>query len=140
MTYDEVSDLLRSVRSMKSQLVAMQAYIDEVRHSMLGVTAQQFDDVAVVHSPTNSTEERVFKYLERYKKWEERYDKLFEEMCFEEDKLCEMMKCLSPTEYEVILNLYLRGLPRLKVADIMNYTEDGIKSVRKRAIRKMSRM
>ena len=140
MTYEEIKDLLKSVRSKKSRLLAMQEYIAEERRLMLGVSSPQLDGVAVMHSQENGPEERVIKFIDRLNKWKERYDKLFEEMCAEEDKLCELMQKLSPVEYEVIMNLYLRTLPRRNVAEIMNYSEDGIKTIRKRAIRKMSRM
>lgn len=140
MTYEEVKNLLKSVRSKKSRLLAMQEYIAEERRIMLGVTSPQFDGVSVKHSQENGPEERVIKFIDRLNKWKERYDKLFEEMCAEEDNLAEMMSKLSPEEHEVILNRYLRGISRRKTADLMGFTEDGIKSIQRRALKKMSKM
>lgn len=139
MTYEEIKDLLKSVRSKKSRLLAMQEYIAEERQLMLGVNSPQFDGVAVMHSQENGPEERVIKFIDRLNKWKERYDKLFEEMCAEEDLLCELMQKLSPDEYEVILNRYLQGFSRRKTADLMGFTEDGIKSIQRRAFKKMSK-
>ena len=41
MTYEEIKNLLKSVRSKKSRLLAMQSYIEEERQLMLGVSATQ---------------------------------------------------------------------------------------------------
>ena len=137
MTYEEVRELLKSVRSKKSRLLAMQEYIAEARQLMLGVTTPQFGSVVVMHSQENGTEKRMMKYLERYSNLKDRYDKLFEEMCAEEDQLCAMMQNLSPEEHEVILNRYLRGLSVRKTAKIMNYSEDWVYVTQRSAIKKM---
>ena len=138
MTYEEVKNLLKSVRSKKSRLLAMQAYIAEERRLMLGVTSPQFDGVSVVHSQENGPEKRITKFIDRLNKWKERYGGLFEEMCEEEDRLTEMMQKLSPVEYEVILNRYLKGLTVRKTASLMNYQEDSIKKICRKAIQKMT--
>lgn len=138
MTYEEVKNLLKSVRSKKSRLLAMQAYIAEERQLMLGVAAPQFDGVSVVHSQENGPEERITKFIDRLNKWNERYDKLFGEMCEEEDKLADMMQRLSPVEYEVILNRYLKGQSIRKTANLMNYQEDSIRQICYRAVKKMA--
>lgn len=138
MTYDEIKCLLKSVRSKKSRLLALQSYINEERQLMLGVTSPQFDGVVITHSKSNVTEERMAKYIDRYNKWKELYDQLFDEMCTEEDKLAEMMKILSPKEYEVILNRYLKGLTVRKTASIMHYEEDTIRQICYRAVKKMT--
>ena len=139
MTGEEIKNLLRTVRSKKSRLKALRAYIDEERALIEGVGAVEYDSRGVVSSVQNETEKRYVRHLSRLNQLEERFDILFDEMCAEEDRLCELMQGLSPTEYEVILNLYLRGLPRRKTARIMGYTEDGIKDIRKRFIKKMSK-
>lgn len=137
MTYKEVKNLLKSVLSKKSRLLSLKDYIAEERQLVLGVSSPQFDNVSVSHSQENGPEERIVKYIDRYNKWKERYDKLFEELCAEEDKLCVMMEKLSPVEYEVILNRYLKGLSIRKTANLMNYEENTVKSTCQRAIRKM---
>lgn len=137
MTYEEVKNLLKSVRSKKSRLLAMQAYIAEERQLMLGVTSPQFDGVSVVHSQENGPEDRITKFIDRLNKWKDRYDRLFEEMCEEEDKLAGLMQRLSPVEYEVILNRYLKGLSIKKTARLMNYEEVTIKVISKKAITNM---
>ena len=139
MTYEEVKNLLKSVRSKKSRLLSMQAYIAEVRQIMLGVTSPQLDGVAVAHSQNNCPEERIIRYMDRYNKWKELYDKLFDEMCAEEDKLCEMMRTLSPTEYDIILNRYLMGFSVRKTANLMSYEEQTVKNMCRTAIKKMAK-
>lgn len=139
MTNEEIKNLLRNVRSKKSRLKALRAYIDEERALIEGVGAVGYDSLGVVSSVQNGTEERYIKHLDRLKELQMRFDTLFDEMCAEEDRLCELMQGLSPTEYEVILNLYMRGLPRRKTARIMHYSEDNIKYLRSQAIKKMSK-
>lgn len=139
MTYEEIKELLKSVRSKKSRLKAIQFYITEERELLSGVRGMDFDATRVVTTPQNANEERYAMHLDRLVKWQEIYDALFDEMCREEDLLSELMKVLSPTEYEVILNRYMAGISRKKTAEIMNYEEDGIKTIQKRAIRKMSK-
>ena len=140
MTYEEVKNLLRSVRGKKSRLSALQSYIIEERALMQSVSAMQYQtDVGVVSSTQNNVETRYAKHLDRIKKWQTIYDKLFDEMCEEEDRLAEMMKRLTPEEYEVILNRYLKGVSRRKTADLMGFTEDGLKTITRRALKKMSK-
>lgn len=139
MTYEEIKELLRNVRSKKSRLKAIQTYINEEQELMRGVRGMDFDSTRVVTTPINHNEERYVKHLDRILKWQELYDTLFDEMCREEDLLSELMKVLSPTEYEVILNRYMAGISRKKTAEIMNITEDGIKKSQSRAIKKMEK-
>lgn len=137
MTYDEIKNLLEDVRKKKAQLVVIEAYMEEERDKMKGLSSLKYDNVSVVHSQMNGTEERMVKCLDRYKKWEERHDKLFEEMCAEEDLLCIMMQILSPTEYEILLNLYMKGLSIKKTAKLMHFEYDSIRQACYRAIKKM---
>lgn len=138
MTYNEVQNLLKNVRSKKSRLKALQSYIAEERALIEGVGAVNSDNLGVVSSVQNGTEERYIKHMDRLTRLQARFDELFDEMCAEEDKLAELMQRLSPTEYEVILNRYLRGLSRYRTARIMNYSDEGIKTIQERAITKMS--
>ena len=131
MTYNEVKSLLRNVRSKKSRLQAIQRLIDEERALMRGVNSINYAAVKVETSVKNGSEDRYIQHLDKLIKWQELFNLLFDEMCQEEDLLAEMMTLLSPTEYEVILNIYMLGLSRRKTADIMNYSEDGIKTIQK---------
>lgn len=140
MTYNEVLNLCKSVRSKKSRLKAIQLYVAEERALIENVGAVNSDSLGVVSSAQNGTEERYTMHMDRLIQLQSRFDALFDEMCAEEDNLAELMKCLSPTEYEVILNRYLRGLSRLRTAQIMGYSEDGLKDIQKRAIKKMSKI
>lgn len=137
MTYEEVKSLLRSVRSKKSRLKALQSLIAEEHAMMVGVTGISYEATKVTTTPKNASEERYIKHLDRVMKWQAIYDELLDEMCREEDLLAEMMTVLTPTEYEVLLNRYMAGLPRRKTAEIMNITEEGIKKAQSRAIKKM---
>lgn len=140
MTTEEIKGLLRNVCSKKSRLKALQSYIDEQRALIEGVGAVKYDSVRVKSSPGNGTEERYTKYMDKLRQLQDRFDKLFDSMCEEEDRLNKLMEKLSPTEYEVILNRYLRGFSRYETAKLMGYSDDGIKSAQKRALKKMSRI
>lgn len=140
MTSEEIKELLKNVRSKKSRLKALQSYIDEQRALIENVGAVNSDSLGVVSSAQNGTEERYAKHMDRLVQLQSRFDTLFDEMCEEEDKLNELMQRLPPTEYEVILNRYLRGMSRIRTAQIMGYSEDGLKDVQKRAIKKMSKI
>ena len=137
MTYEEVKNLLKNIRGKKSRLKALKSYIDEERALIEGIGAVSYDKVAVKTSQNNSTEERYIKYLDRLKDLQNRFDVLMDDMCQEEDIINDLMKRLSPTEYEVILNRYLRGLSVNKTARIMNYSVDGIYDIQERSIKKM---
>ena len=137
MTYNEILNLCKSVCSKKSRLKALQSYIGEERALIENVGAVNSDSLGVVSSAQNGTEERYAKHMDRLVQLQSRFDALFDEMCEEEDKLNELMQRLSPTEYEVILNRYLRGMSVLKTARIMDYSEGGIKHIQERAFKKM---
>lgn len=139
MTVDEVKELLKNLRSKKRRLMALQEYIASERSLLLTVSNLDNSSTPVKTSQVNGVEKRYVSHIDRIRKWEMIYDDLFTEMCKDEDKLASAMQNLSPTEYEVILNRYLLGLSRKKAADLMNYTEDGIKSATYRAIKKMTK-
>lgn len=138
MTREEVKELLKSVRAKKSRLLALQEYINEYRALMSGKGGGGNTSERVSVSTGNSVEERYVKCIDRITHLQNIYDNLFDEMCREEDQLAELMQHLSPTEYEVILNRYLRGIPRKKCAEIMNYSEEGICRIQQRAFKKMA--
>lgn len=139
MTYEEVKNLLRNMRAKKARLETLLLYIKARRSLMDGVGAVNYDKVSVESSPGNSTEERYIKELDRLKDLQQRYDLLYDDLCQDEEKIFDLMQRLSPTEYEVILNRYLRGLSRYKTARLMNYSDEGIKTIQERAIKKMSK-
>lgn len=139
MTYEEVKSLLKNIRGKKSRLKALKSYIDEEMTLIEGVSAVSYDRVAVKTSQGNSTEGRYVKYLDRLKDLQSRFDALMDDMCREEDIINDLMQRLSPTEYKVILNRFLRGLSVNKTARIMNYSVDGIYDILERAIKKMSK-
>lgn len=139
MTYEEVKSLLKNIRGKKSRLKALKSYIDEEMTLIEGVSAVSYDRVAVKTSQVNSTEGRYVKYLDRLKDLQSRFDALMDDMCREEDIINDLMERLSPTEYKVILNRFLRGLSVNKTARIMNYSVDGIYDIQERAIKKMSK-
>ncbi len=139
MTYEEVKALLHNIRSKKSRLKAIKIYIAEERALMDGIGALDYKNIKVLSSPRNNTEERYIRHLERINNLQKRFDILFEKMCAEEEVISTLMDKLSPTEYEVILNRYLRGLSRRATANLMGYSEDGLKDIQSRAIKKMSK-
>lgn len=138
MTEIEVKQLLKSVRSKKSRLLSLQRYINEERSLMGGVSAVDYGKNPVQGSGGNGVEERYIKHADRIAKAQKLYDKLFDEMCEEEDELGRRMERLTPTEYEVILNRYMRGISARGVSLIFPYSEANIYKIQSKAIRKMS--
>lgn len=138
MTPDDIKKLLKSVRAKKSRLIALQEYISEELALMSGVGAVDYSKIPVQGSGGNGTEERYAKHADRLARIQSVYDELFDEMCAEEDELVRRMEALDPTEYEVVLNRYMRGISVRKTADIMGYSEDGIYRVQQRAFKKLS--
>lgn len=138
MTYKEVKDLLKSLRSKKSRLKALQLYISEQRALIDGVSGINYENLRVVSSFQNGKEDSYIKHLDRIADLIKRYNNLFNDMCKEEDMLANMMNKLTPTEYEVILNRFYRGISVRKTAMVMNYEESTIKSITQRAIKRMA--
>lgn len=139
MTEIEVKQLLKSVRSKKSRLLSLQRYINEERSLMGGVSAVDYGKERVQGSGGNGVEERYIKHADRIAKAQKLYDKLFDEMCAEEDELGRRMERLTPTEYEVILNRYMRGISVRRTADIMGYEPTSIYPIQRRAFCKMAK-
>lgn len=140
MTYEEVKSLLKNLRGKKSRLESLQLYINERLALIDGVGAVNYNKVKIDSSPGNSTEERYIKEIDRLKDLQQRYDLLYEDFCKNEELIFDLMQKLSPTEYEVILNRYLRGLSIRRVSQIMKYSIDGIKDIQARAFEKMSEL
>lgn len=137
MTYEEVKSLFKNIHGKQARLEAMLTYINDRLALMQGVGAVNYDRVTVNSSPGNSTEERYIREIDRLKELQKRYDILHEDMCNDEKLIFDLMQLLSPTEYEVILNRYLRGLGAKKVAKLMGYSLDGLYDIQARAIKKM---
>lgn len=139
MTYGEVQNMLQNVKGKKSRLKALEGYIREEREFLEGLSAVRYDKVVVDSSPGNSNEERLVRYMDRLNDLQKRFDILMEDMNNEEKLIDTLMQKLTPTEYEVILNRYLRGLSRVKTARLMKFSVDGVKDIQARAIKKMSK-
>lgn len=139
MTYGKVKNMLQNVKGKRSRLKALEGYIREERAFLEGISAVRYDKVTVDCSPGNSNEERFTRYMDRLNELEKRFDMLMEDMNNEEKLIDTLMQKLTPTEYEVILNRYLRGLSRAKTARLMKYSPDNIKYLQTQAIKKMSK-
>ncbi len=140
MTYKEIMSKLKNFQSKKSRLKSLRAYIDDEKATMPDAGAVAYDKVVVDSSPRNSIETRYAVYFDRINALEERYAALMRDMSEDEEMLNTLMLKLTPTEYEVILNRFMRGLSRAKTARIMKYSPDGLKDIQQRAIKKMSKM
>lgn len=139
MTYEEVKELLKSVRSKKRRLLQLKEYISSERALLTTPGSQKLSEPTVMGSQDNGIEKLYAAHMDTIRKWEDVYNDLFSEMCIEEDKLSVAMQTLSPVEFEVILNRYMLGFSRRKTADTMGYSEDGIKTVIRRAMKKMTK-
>lgn len=138
MTYEEIKNKLRNLQSKKNCLCSLLAYIDERRMQVTGLSAVNYEKLVVENSPGNCSEDRYIKFIDWLNDLQERYEALIEDMRREEEQLNQLMQKLTPTEYEVILNRFFRGLSVAKTARIMNYSIDGVKDAQSRAIKKMS--
>lgn len=139
MTYDDVKDLLKNIQRKKSIIKSLKSYIAEEKSLLSDITGITYDVIVVSSSFVNKTEDRYINILDCLQGLEDRFNKLFNEMCMEENLILEMMGNLSPVEYETITNRYFRGISIKETADMMHYSTDGIKSIQKRAIKKMSK-
>ena len=139
MTYKEVQNLFKNLQGKKQRLETLLVYINGRRSLMDGVGAVNYDKVSVDNFHGNSTEARYIKEMDRLKDLQKHYDLLYDDFCKDEERAFNLMRKLSPTEYEVILHRFLEGLSRYKTARLMNYSDEGIKTIQERAIIKMSR-
>lgn len=138
MTINEVKKILVSVRRKKARLIALQEYIQEELALMSGVGAVDYSKLTVQGSPGNGVEERYVKQSDRLGRIQAHFDTLFTEMCEEEDDLRRRMESLSPIEYEVILNRYMRGFSVKRTADVVGYSEANVYKIQEKAVKKMS--
>ena len=139
MSVDAVKCLLRNLKAKKSRLLALQNYINECYALMSGVSAVDYSKTPTRGNAANATENRYISHADHLARIQKMYDELFDAMCAEEDKLAECMHTLSPTEYEVILNRYMRGISVRKTANIMGYSEEGIFKIQQKAFKKISK-
>lgn len=141
MTTEAVKRKLKSVRNLKVRLMALQQQIDELADEISGVGAVDYSKIKVKSSQWNATESRYVKSVDRIMELQQEYETLFDDLCAVEDDLGEMMKRLNPSEYEVIFERYIKGIRPVSirhVADKFGYTDDGIKTLQKRAFKKMA--
>lgn len=139
MTKKEIIKKLESLRGMRKRLLSMKIYKEEEREIYTGLKATQYDKIAVKSSKGNSVEENTHRYLEAAQKVEERYNTLLDEYIAIEDEIAEKMRCLNPTEYEVILNYYMMSGKKTarEIGDIMGLSEDRVKHIAMEARKKM---
>lgn len=139
MTYKEIQNILQNICGKKHRVDSLGVLIRKEREQLEGVSAVKYDKLTVKSSQDNGTETRYVKSMDRINDLERHYDDLMEDIHNDEKRIFHLMQKLSPTEYEVILNRFLNGFSRPKIARIMNYTVDGVKDIQSRAIRKMSK-
>lgn len=137
MTYKEVQNILQNIRGKKHRVDSLGALIRKEREQLEGVSAVKYDKLTVKSSQDNGTESRYVKSMDRINDLERHYDDLIHDVHNDEKMIFQLMEKLSPTEYEVILNRFLRGLSRVKTARLMNYSEDNVKHLQRQALKKM---
>ena len=140
MTVEKVKRKLKSVRSLKVKLLALEQRIKELAEEIDEVSAVDYSKDKVKSSNGNFVEDRYIKRADRLKTLQDEYNAIFGELCAVEDELGERMKRLNPTEYEVINLRYIKGLypmPIRRVADKLGYTYESIQKIQQRAYKKM---
>lgn len=140
MTVEQVKRKLKSVRSLKVRLLALQTRIKELEEEIDGVEAVDYSKLKIKSSAGNSVERRYVQRGDRLKALQKEYEDIFDELCAVEDDLGKRMQRLNPTEYEVINLRYIKGLYPMrirKVADKLGYTYETIQKIQQRAFKKM---
>lgn len=141
MTVDSVKRKLKKVRNLKVRLMALEQRINELAEEIDGISAVDYSKVKVRASNGNSVEDRYIKRADRLKDLQDQYNAIFDELCALEDELGERMKRLNPTEYQVLFERYMKGIRLLSLsgaAKKFGYSVDGIKTIQKRAFKKMA--
>ncbi len=143
MTVEKVKRKLKSVRSLKVRLLALQQCIKELAEEISGVTAVDYSKVKVKASPTNFVEARYIKQADRIKALQTEYEDIFDELCAVEDELGEKMKRLNPTEYKIIYERYIHGIYPVSIKNMAHklgsgYSVDMVKKAQQRAFKKMA--
>lgn len=141
MTVEKVKRKLKSVRSLKVRLLALQSRIKELEEEIDGVEAVDYSKLKIKSSAGNSVERRYVQRADRLKALQEEYESIFDELCAVEDDLGERMKRLNPTEYEVINMRYIQGLYPTSIkrtGDKLGYEPESVKKIQQRAFKKMS--
>ena len=140
MTVEAVKRKLKSVRSLKVRLLALQQRMDELSKEIDGISAVDYSKERVKSSNGNSVEDRYIRRVDRLRSLQDEYNAIFCEFCAVEDELGERMKRLNPTEYEVINLRYIKDLhpmPIMRLADKLGYTYESIQKIQQRAFKKM---
>ena len=141
MTVETVKRKLKSVRNLKVRLMALEQRINEIDEEIDGVSAVDYGKEKVKSSNGNAIESRYIRQMDRLKDLQCEYDAIFNDLCAVEDELGERMKRLNPTEYQVVYERYMKGirlLPLNGAAKKFGYSLDGIKTIQKRAFKKMA--
>lgn len=143
MTVEKVKRKLKSVRSLKVRLFALQRDIEELAQEISGVSAVDYGKIKVKSSPGNSVEDRYIRRADRLKALQTEYDDIFEELCAVEDELGERMKRLNPSEYRIIYERYIHGLYPVSIKNMAHrlgkgYSVDMVKKAQQRAFKKMA--
>lgn len=143
MTVEKVKRKLKSVRSLKVRLLALQRDIDELAEEISGVTAVDYSKLKVKGSQSNAVEERYIKRADRLKVLRTEYDNIFEELCAVEDELGERMKRLNPSEYKIIYERYIHGIYPVSIKNMAHklgrgYSVGMVKKAQQRAFKKMA--
>lgn len=141
MTVESVKIKLKSVRNLKVRLMALQQRINELAAEIDGVSAVDYSKQKIKGSNGNYVEDLYIKRADRLKALQDEYNLLFDDLCALEDELGERMKRLNPTEYQVIYERYMKGIRLLSLNGAVSkfgYSLDGIKTIQKRAFKKMA--
>lgn len=141
MTVETVKSKLKSVRNMKVRLMALQHCKNELAEGMDGICAVDYSKERVKLCGGNSVEERYIRRMDRLIDLQHEYDAMFDELCAVENELSERMTRLNPTEYQVIYERYMKGVRIVTLNSIarkFGYSIDGIKTMQKRAFKKMA--
>lgn len=141
MTPEQIKRKLKSVRSLKLHMFALQQKIMELEEDIAGISAVDYGKIKVKESSRNCVEDRYLKRADRLKKLQDDYDCIFKELCELEDELGERMKRLNPSEYEVIRMRFLNGLKPVSirtVSNVLGYTYESVQKIQQRAFKKMT--
>ncbi len=135
MTYEQTKKNLKELLSIKRLLRIKERQIAEER-AQIGVAAVDYSKERVCGGDPVPEQQRFIEHMERL---ERDYIALFDRMCAVEDMLAAHLRDLSEIEQSIVLDHYMDGKSWRRLEDEYGYSRDGLYSINRRAIRKLSK-
>lgn len=136
MTYSEAKQSLKELKSLKRLIKVKLAQIEEER-KQISITAVDYSKERISGGESVPLQQRFIEHIERL---ERDYEQLRDRMRETEDMLAEHLAELSPIEQAIIIERYMHGKSWRQIEREYDYTEDGVFTIHKRAMKKLSKI